>query len=305
MAATGAVRAQREGWLGDRVARARELLRPCRVCPRPCRAVDRLDDEVGGCRIGRWARVVGAAPHHGEEDALRGRRGSGTIFFSGCNLRCVFCQNADIAHTAAGREVTEQQLAGLMLDLQRQGCHNINLVTPEHVLPQILEALPTAVEQGLTLPLVWNTSAYEDPATLSLLDGLVDVYLPDVKTLDPERARRYLGAADYPDIAARAVAEMHRQVGDLVVDDRGVARRGLLVRHLVMPGGEADARAVAELLASLSTDTAVNVMGQYRPAHKVPGNERYAAIDRRPWPAELGAAVAAFRAAGLWRLEAP
>ena len=298
-------RAHREGWLSERVARARALLAPCAVCPRGCADVDRLAGDVGVCRVGRWARVAGAGPHHGEEDALRGWRGSGTIFLAGCSLRCAFCQNADISRARVGEEVGPEELAGLMLALQRRGCHNINLVTPDHVAPQLLEALPLALDRGLALPLVWNSSAYARVETLALLEGIVDVYLPDVKTLDPDRARRHLGAPDYPAVARAALAEMHRQVGDLAVDADGVARRGLLVRHLVLPGGEDDARAVAALLASLSTDTAVNVMGQYQPAHRVPGSRRHADLDRRLRPGERGAAVTAFHEAGLWRVQGP
>ena len=291
------------GELADRAERALDLLGPCRVCPRPCRGVDRLADEVGACRIGRYARVASAFPHGGEERVLRGRRGSGTIFFSGCNLRCVFCQNADISQRAAGREVSPQQLAQLMRSLQDEGCHNINLVTPEHVVPQILEALPHAVEAGLRLPLVYNTSAYDGLDGLALLDGVVDVYMPDVKLWSRPACRRYLGVADYGEVAASAVAEMHRQVGDLTVDEHGLALRGLLVRHLVMPGLAAESRAVIGFLARLSRDTYLNLMGQYRPAWKVVATDRYPEIDRAPTADEVAAALTAARAAGLWRFD--
>jgi putative pyruvate formate lyase activating enzyme len=299
-----AVRAHEQGWLRDRVQEALGLLSPCTVCPRPCRDVDRLGDAgVGACRIGRWARVASAFPHFGEEDVLRGRTGSGTIFFAGCNLRCVFCQNADISQRPVGEVVDANGLATLMLDLQHQGCHNINLVTPEHVLPQALEALPIAIERGLRLPLVYNTSAYDGLDGIRLLDGVVDVYMPDVKLLDADRSHRYLGVRDYPDVARAVVAEMHRQVGDLTVDEQGLALRGVLVRHLVMPGCVDDARRISGFLASLSTDTYLNVMAQYRPDWKVLGSQTYAAIDRPTSPAEHRQALAAALAAGLWRLD--
>jgi putative pyruvate formate lyase activating enzyme len=299
-----AVRAHEEGWLVDRVEAALELLAPCDVCPRPCRDVDRLSDaHVGACRIGRWARVASAFPHFGEEDVLRGWKGSGTIFFAGCNLRCVFCQNGDISQSPAGRELRAEQLAATMLELQRRGCHNINLVTPEHVLPQALEALPIAIERGLRLPLVYNTSAYDGIDGIRLLDGVVDIYMPDLKLLDPQRSHRYLGMRDYPDVARPVIAEMHRQVGDLVVDEQGLALRGLIVRHLVMPDCLEDAAAIASFLADLSPETYLNVMDQYRPDWKVLGNEKYAAIDRPTSSAEHRKAVEAARGAGLWRLD--
>jgi putative pyruvate formate lyase activating enzyme len=299
----GAVRAHEEGWLVERVEAALEHLTPCTVCPRPCRDVDRLGDAVGACRIGRWARVASAFPHFGEEDVLRGWRGSGTIFMAGCNLRCVFCQNGDISQRPVGQEVRSDELAELMLDLQRTGCHNINIVTPEHVLPQLLEALPIAVERGLRLPLVYNTSAYDGIEGIRLLDGIVDVYMPDVKLFDPERAHRYLGTRDYPDIARPVVEEMHRQVGALVVDRDGLALRGLMVRHLVMPGCGDDATAVMRFVAGLSCDTYTNVMDQYHPDWKVVTTDRYDDIHRRISSAELRHAVAAAREAGLWRLD--
>ena len=297
------VRAHEAGWLAERVEAALDHLTPCTVCPRPCKDVDRLADAVGACRIGRYARVASVFPHFGEEDVLRGWRGSGTIFMAGCNLRCVFCQNGDISQRPVGREVRADELAELMLAQQRTGCHNINVVTPEHVVPQVLEALPIAVERGLRLPLVYNTSAYDGLAGIRLLDGVVDVYMPDIKLFDPDRAYRYLGARDYPRIAREVVTEMHRQVGDLVVDHDGLALSGLMVRHLVMPGCVEDAAAIMRFVASLSVHTYINVMDQYRPEWKVPANERYAAIDRRIEGGELRSAVAAARAAGLWRVD--
>src|SRR5687768_8460745 len=217
----------RSGELARRVGYALSLLDgSCRVCPRLC-TVDRLEDERGLCRIGRRAIVASHFPHFGEEDCLRGRQGSGTIFFSGCNLRCVFCQNYDVSWQVQGEEVSRERLAEMMLELQAIGCHNINWVTPEHVVPQILEALPIAIESGLRLPIVYNTSAYDSPDSLRLMEGVVDVYMPDLKLWTRERARRYLGKREYADVMRANVKEMHRQVGDLVLDEHGLARGGL------------------------------------------------------------------------------
>lgn len=297
------VEAHAEGTLQQRTEKAHDLLRPCRVCPRPCKDVDRLADELGACRIGRSARVASAFPHFGEEDVLRGWRGSGTIFMAGCNLRCVFCQNGDISQRPAGREMTAEELACLMLDLQARGCHNINIVTPEHVVPQLLEALPVAVERGLRVPLVYNTSAYDSRDSIELLDGIVDVYMPDLKLWSPEDCHRYLGMRDYPEVASEIVAAMHAQVGDLVVDEQGLALGGVIVRHLVMPGMGADARAITRFLACLSTDLYLNLMDQYRPEWKVTSSERYQEIDRGITSGEFAEAHAAAREVGLWRLD--
>ena len=299
----GYVRAHEAGILTERVEQALDELTPCDVCPRPCRDVDRLADEVGACRIGRHARVASVFPHFGEEDVLRGWRGSGTIFMAGCNLRCVFCQNWDISQRSVGREVTAAELARMMLDLEDQGCHNINIVTPEHVVPQVLEALPIAVEGGLDLPLVYNTSAYDSPRSIALLDGVVDVYMPDVKLFDPDHCHRYLGVRDYPEVVREVVPAMHAQAGDLVVDEDGLALTGVLVRHLVMPGLVDDARAILAWLAQLSTDMYVNVMEQYRPDHKVLDRERYADIARPTTSKEHREALVAAREVGLWRLD--
>lgn len=288
--------------LRQRAAEGLELLRDCRVCPRDC-GIDRLADRWGVCKTGRYAIVSSFFPHVGEEDCLRGWRGSGTIFFSMCNLRCVFCQNFEISHLGEGRRVSPQALAAMMLHLQDAGCHNINLVTPEHVVPQVLEALPLAVEAGLRLPLVYNTSAYDSLHSLRLLDGVVDIYMPDLKCWDREVARRYLLAPDYPEVARAAIAEMHRQVGDLVFDEHGLALRGVLVRHLVMPGGIAGTEPIMRWLATaLSPDTYVNIMDQYRPAGKV-GANRFVEINRPVTATELRDAYAAARAAGLWRFD--
>ena len=261
----GYVRLFQSGELAERTEAARQRLPPCRLCPRHC-GVDRLNDERGLCLIGRRPVVSTAFPHHGEENCLRGTRGSGTIFFSGCNLQCDFCQNFDISHAVQGAQLDPSSLAESMLRLQALGCHNINLVTPTHVTPQILEALALAVPDGLRLPLVYNCGGYEEVETLRLLEGIIDIYMPDFKFWDPEKARLYLNTGDYPEIARHALREMHRQVGDLIVDPRGLARRGLLVRHLVMPGCLDDTRAILQFLRDLSGQTAVNVMAQYRPA---------------------------------------
>ncbi len=299
----GYLRLHEAGELRIRAEAARDLLAPCRVCQRPCRGVDRLADEVGACRIGRYAHVASAFPHLGEEEVLRGWRGSGAVFFSGCNLRCVFCQNADISQRAAGPELSPGELAAVMLALQAEGCHNINLVTPEHVVPQVLEALPIAAEAGLTLPLVYNTSAYDALDSLALLDGVVDVYMPDIKLFDPWLTRSYLGVHDYGEVARQAVAAMHAQVGDLIVDRHGIARGGLVVRHLVMPGLGAASQAIVRWLAELSTDTFVNVMDQYRPDWKVLTTERYPELRDRVTRAEVDAVLTAARDAGLWRFD--
>jgi putative pyruvate formate lyase activating enzyme len=299
------LRAHEEGRLRDKVEQALEHLGPsCRVCPRLCKGVDRRANQVGVCRIGRHARVASAFPHFGEEDVLRGWAGSGTIFFSLCNLRCVFCQNHDISQAPAGEEVDARQLARLMLKLQKAGCHNINFVTPEHVAPQVVEALPHAIALGLRLPLVYNTSSYDSMDSLQALDGLIDVYMPDFKVWGAEHAREYLAASGYAEVARQVIAEMHRQVGVLHVDEQGLALRGVLVRHLVMPGLLDDTRQIAAWLAQLSRDTYFNLMDQYRPDAKVPDNPRFAAINRRVSAAEMDQAERLARAAGLWRLDA-
>jgi len=256
---------QQSGELSVRATQAVELLSDCRLCPREC-GVNRLQDKTGFCGIGRKVVVASFNPHFGEESPLVGRHGSGTIFFAGCNLKCVFCQNYDISHDAdAGLQAEPEELAGIMLRLQEQGCHNINFVTPSHVVPQILEALPIAAEHGLKIPLVYNTSSYDSLNTLRLLDGVVDIYMPDVKIWNPAHAGRLLRAKDYPDRARKAVREMHRQVGDLVLDN-GIALRGLMVRHLVMPEDIAGTRQWMKFLAGISPHTYLNIMDQYRPA---------------------------------------
>lgn len=237
----------------------------CEICPRRC-GVDRLAGEVGVCGTGRKARVASYGPHFGEEAPLVGFSGSGTVFFSGCNLHCAFCQNFEISHLGEGEEVDAEKLAGVFLSIQRLGCHNLNLVTPTHVTPQILEALAVARDRGFSLPVVYNCGGYERVDTLRELSGVVDIYMPDVKFLSPESAQRYCAAPDYPDIVREAVREMARQVGPLEIDRRGIARRGLLVRHLVMPDDVSTTRAVIDFLAEeVGTETYLNLMDQYRP----------------------------------------
>jgi len=289
--------------LRRRAAEALEFLRSCEACPRDCR-VDRLADRYAVCKTGRYARVSSFSPHFGEEDCLRGWCGSGTIFFTWCNLRCVFCQNFDISQLGEGRVVSPADIARMMLFLQDRGCHNINFVTPEHVVPEILEALPIAVELGLRLPIVYNTSAYDSAHSLRLLDGIVDIYMPDFKFWDREMSRLYMKAPDYPEAARRVIREMHRQVGPLRLDEHGLTKRGVLLRHLVMPGGIAGSREIFQWVAAeVSVDTYVNIMDQYYPAGRVGTDERYETINRRIHPHEFEEAVRAARDAGLYRLD--
>jgi putative pyruvate formate lyase activating enzyme len=293
----------RSGELERRAAEAFELLGArCVVCPRGCK-VDRRADVKGLCAIGRNAVVASYFPHFGEENCLRGRKGSGTIFFSGCNLRCVFCQNHDISWEVRGERVNPARLAEMMLELQAIGCHNVNWVTPEHVVPQILEAMPLAVEGGLRLPIVYNTSSYDSLDSLRLLEGVVSIYMPDVKLLTSDAARRYLKRADYPDVACETVREMHRQVGQLELDERGLARRGLLVRHLVMPGLLEETEAVLRFVAAdLGPGTYVNLMAQYYPSGRV-GSDEYQEINRHVYREEYEAALELAESLGLARLD--
>ncbi|GAB6058630.1 radical SAM protein [Desulfonatronum parangueonense] len=289
------------GELRIRAAKALEALESCTVCPRLCR-VDRLNNENGFCETGRLAKVASYSPHFGEEEPLVGQGGSGTIFFAQCNLACVFCQNYDISHQGAGaQEVDAEQLAAIMLDLQGQGVHNINFVTPSHVVPQILEALLSAVEQGLHLPLVYNTSAYDSLETLQWLDGVVDIYMPDAKFFSSDASGDYCRTEDYPEHARAALKEMHRQVGDLELDEQGIAVRGLLVRHLVMPGELAGTRQWMEFLArDISPNTYVNLMDQYRPCGFV---DQFPELQRSISPQEFAAAQEAAKKAGIHRLD--
>lgn len=288
------------GGLEERRDKALAQLKFCRLCPRNC-GVDRTKGELGHCRTGRQARVASYNPHFGEEAPLVGTHGSGTIFFSSCNLLCAFCQNYDISHMRDGYEVEPNQLADMMLDLAGQGCHNINFVTPTHVVPQILEAVMIAAGKGLELPLIYNSGGYDSVRTLHLLEGIFDIYMPDFKFWDNQWSVRYCDVSDYRERAVAAIREMHRQVGDLVLADGKIATRGLLVRHLVMPGNIAGTAGIMKFLArEISPDTYVNVMAQYRPCGKARGD---IAIGHPLLAQEFAAALSAARAAGLTRLD--
>ncbi len=275
-----------------RIQAAEQALRDCRCCPHEC-GVNRIADEVGICRTGRQALVDGAHAHHGEESCLSGRLGSGTIFFGNCNLGCVFCQNWELSHHGRGDPSSPDTIAALALELQDRGCHNINFVSPGHVVPQVVLAILTAAERGLRLPIVYNSNAYDSLASLQMLDGLVDVYLPDFKFWESATAERLCGARDYPEHTRAALVEMQRQVGPLQTDALGIATRGLLVRHLVLPGLGDESRAILDFLArEVAPATCVNIMDQYRPCFKVGAEtERsdclYADIARRLEPEEF------------------
>ena len=278
------------------------MLKDCSLCPRRC-GVNRLAGELGACRSGSKAVVASFGPHFGEEPPLVGFGGSGTIFLSNCNLRCIFCQNCEISHGGEGIAVNPEQLAQMMLALQARGCHNVNFVTPTHFMPQILQALVIAVQQGLRIPIVWNCGGYESVEALKLLDGVVDIYMPDFKYSSAEVAARLSGTppegpSSYPAACMEAIKEMHRQVGDLVLDKRGIAVRGLLVRHLVLPNGLAGTEEVMRFLAKLSKNTYVNIMDQYHPCYKA---YTVPEINRRITFQEYEAAVEAARRAGLHR----
>jgi len=261
----------------ERIEKALSLLESCEVCPHRC-GVNRLKGELGFCKTGKNAIVDSYFPHRGEEKPIRGYRGSGTVFFSYCNMRCVYCQNYQISQLGEGREVSPEELAEIFLELQAMGCHNLNLVTPSHVVPQILSALYLAVQKGFKLPIVYNTSSFDSLESLKLLEGIVDIYLADLKYADREIARRYSKVKNYPEVAMTAIKEMHRQVGDLTLDERGIAVKGLLVRHLVLPNGLAGTEKVVEFLGSLSKNMAVNVMDQYYPSYMA---WKYPELNRR------------------------
>jgi putative pyruvate formate lyase activating enzyme len=285
----------------SRAAALKRRLSACDLCPREC-AVNRLEGQIGDCKIGADAAISSYGQHFGEERPLVGHQGSGTVFFAGCNLGCVFCQNCDISHLAAGQSVSTERLAGMFGEVQEKGCHNLNLVTPTHVTPQILEALAIACEQGLELPIVWNTGGYESGRVLAALDGVVDIYMPDFKFSSKSRSKQLMNAENYPQVAKAAIEEMHRQVGDLVVDDEGVAQRGLLVRHLIMPDGIDDTAEIARIIADVSPNTYFNLMDQYRPCHQA---FEFPEIARSITRTEYDQALDATRAAGLLRLDKP
>ena len=259
------IETHKKGRLTEKKQAAYSALSSCTLCPRECN-VDRLSGETGICKTGEKAFISSYNPHFGEEDPLVGTNGSGTIFFTHCNLLCLFCQNYDISHLGRGKEVSDEQLADIMLYLQNSGCHNINLVTPSHVVPQILSAVEIAVKKGLSVPLVYNSGGYDRVETLELLENVFDIYMPDFKFWNPEVAEATCKAKDYPKIARKALIEMHRQVGDLVINDSGIAERGILLRHLVLPADLAGTRDIMRFVArEISLQTYVNIMPQYRP----------------------------------------
>lgn len=290
----------RTGVLAERVDAALALMKECSLCPREC-GINRLDDETGYCRTGRRAKVASYNAHFGEESPLVGTNGSGTIFISSCNLLCSFCQNYEISHLNEGIETGPEQIAAMMIQLADNGCHNINFVTPTHVVPQLLEALIHAVEQGLRIPLVYNSSGYDKKETLKLLNGIFDIYMPDLKFWDEKWSDRYCKAPDYKKHAATAIKEMHRQVGDLVVDENGIARRGLLIRHLVMPGNISGTYNAMKFIAEeISKETYVNLMDQYRPCGEAIGDDF---INSRLSAEEFHEARKQARRAGITRLD--
>ena len=295
------LRLEREGKLAERAKELYSIYKSCRLCPRQC-GVNRLKGETGICSSTSRVKVSSAHPHFGEERPLVGRGGSGTIFFSNCNLLCEFCQNWEISHRGDGSYIPDEQLGRLMVNMQEMGCHNINLVTPTHSVPNIVQALRTAVRMGLRVPLVYNCGCYDPAETVRLLDGIVDIYLPDFKYTDNANAVKYSSGADgYPEVAAASIAEMHRQVGNLVVDEKGVALRGVIIRHLVMPhniaGTDRFVRWVAE---KLGPSTYVNIMAQYRPEHRA---RNYPELNRRITSAEYAQALRWAREAGLTNLD--
>ena len=290
----------RDGTLQQRVHEALARLSSCELCPRRCK-VNRLENVKGACRTGRYAMVSSSAPHFGEEAVLSGRFGSGTIFFTWCNLLCCFCQNSTISHEGQGEEASPEQLADMMIDLQSRGVHNINFVSPSHVVAQILEALPLAIEKGLQIPLVYNTSGYDLVETLRLLDGVIDIYMPDYKFSKDIPALFYCKAPDYPEVVKSALREMHRQVGDLEMDGNNRAVRGLLVRHLVMPDGLAGTREAMKFIADeISHRTYMNIMDQYHPCGET---EKFPELNRRITPEEYAEALQAARDAGISRFD--
>ena len=286
--------------LDEKIERAFDLLKVCRVCPRRCGS-DRTRGEKGICRAGFLPEISSFSAHFGEESPLVGSHGSGTIFMTHCNLGCVFCQNYSISHGEEGRECSFEDLAEIMIELQLSGCHNINFVSPSHYIPQILKALSLAIPKGLAVPLVYNTGGYDSPETLKILDGIVDIYMPDLKYADPKHSEVLSQAADYPEVAKQAVREMHRQVGDLFIDDRGVARRGLLVRHLVLPEGMAGTKEIMRFLAAeISKNTYVNIMDQYYPCGDIPPGS---ALERRITRREYDQALLEAEEEGITRLD--
>ncbi|MGK7344930.1 MAG: radical SAM protein [Candidatus Nitrospinota bacterium M3_3B_026] len=294
----GYVALHNAGELQKRAEKLVAIMKRCELCARKCH-VNRLKGELGVCRAPAELMVSSVFPHFGEEPELVGRYGSGTVFLTHCNLRCIFCQNYEISHLGQGSFISPEELADLMIGLQNRGCHNINFVTPTHYAARIVESLDIAAGMGLELPVVWNCGGYENVDVIRLLDGIVDIYMPDIKYSSREAAREYSAAPDYPKVVKDVVKEMHRQVGDLDVDFRGIARRGLLVRHLVMPNDAAGSEEIFRFLAEeVSKNTYVNIMDQWRPLYKAGRHER---INRPITSAEHKAAVEAARRHGLSR----
>jgi putative pyruvate formate lyase activating enzyme len=292
---------EEKGLLSERVKKLHSIYESCHLCPRDCR-VDRTKGETGKCEATSKAKVSSAFPHFGEEAPLIGKGGSGTIFFSNCGLRCVFCQNYKISIEGEGVEISDERLADMMIKLQKMGCHNINLVTPTHYVPNIVNALQKAIGKGLHIPLVYNTSGYETLDTLQLLDGIIDIYLPDCKFMNPENAAKYTGETyNYPYYAKVALKEMHRQVGVLQVGKRGIAVRGLMIRHLILPNNIAGTDKFLKFVAeNFPKTTYLNLMSQYRPEYKA---SEYPELSRRIKRSEYTAALRLARKYGLTRLD--
>ncbi|MEW6672450.1 MAG: radical SAM protein [Thermodesulfobacteriota bacterium] len=292
----------KKGLLRHKIEKAHRILDDCQLCPRLCGA-DRNSEQTGICKTGKDAAVSSYNAHFGEEAPLVGEKGSGTIFFTHCNLLCNFCQNYDISHEGFGKSVSSEQLAAIMIQLQKEGCHNINFVTPTHVVPQILSALEIAIDGGLSVPLVYNTGGYDRVETLALLEGVFDIYMPDFKFWDPAVAEMTCNAGDYPETARRALMEMHRQCGDLILDEAGIARRGLLIRHLVLPQDMAGTREIMRFIArKISQNSYVNIMSQYRPCGRA-ADINALAVSLSPY--EFQQALQAARDEGINRLDKP
>ena len=288
------------GELHKRIESLNKILEDCCLCPRNCR-VNRFKGEKGVCRVGALPMVSSFHAHFGEERPLVGYYGSGTIFLTYCNLKCLFCQNYDISHLGEGREISREEFGSMMISLMRQGCHNINFVTPTHQAAQIVSSLPSAIEKGLEIPLVYNCGGYESVETIKLLDGIFDIYMPDFKYGNNESAKKLSAAPDYVEIAKEAIKEMHRQVGDLKIDKRGIAQRGLLIRHLVLPDGLAGTKEVMRFIATeISKNTYINIMDQYRPCYKA---FEHPPMNRRITNEEFEEAVRIAREDGLERLD--
>ena len=296
------IRTYEKGLLRKKIQAAYKILNSCNLCPRRCQ-VNRIAGETGVCKTAKQAWVSSYNSHFGEEAPLVGTHGSGTIFFTHCNLLCLFCQNYDISHEGYGQKVSDNQLAAMMITLQQRGCHNINFVTPSHVVAQILSALEIAIQHGLSVPLVYNSGGYDLPATLKLLEGVFDIYMPDFKFWNPEVAERACQAKDYPDIACNALREMHRQVGDLKIAENGIAQKGLLIRHLVLPGGLAGTREIMRFIASeISTNSYVNIMSQYRPCGRA---AEIKGLNTHLSPVDFQTALREAAAEGITRLDQP